>query len=369
MTGRSGYISQLRTIRNNALSPAREENVMRLFRIGLGTVVLALGLWAMVAQASATEVNVYSARHYKSDQLLFDTFTKDTGIRVNVIEGDVGPLLQRLQSEGRNSPADLFITADVGNLWRAEEASVLQPVKSSVLDETIPAHLRDPNGQWFALSQRARILVYNKEKVQPSELPTYESLADPKWKGRILVRSSNHVYNQSLIASIIAADGPEKAEAWVKAIAANLARPPKGGDIDQIKAVAAGEGDVAISNSYYFARLAGSDKADDRAVVAKLGVIFPNQGDRGTHVNISGAGVTKYAPHKDNAVKLLEFLVTPAAQKIFAEGNNEYPVRSGVPTTPIVASWGSFKGDPVGAATIGKLQPEAVKIADRSGWR
>lgn len=343
---------------------------MRLFRLGLGTVVLALGLWAMVAQASAAEeVNVYSARHYKSDQLLFDMFTKETGIRVNVIEGDVGPLLQRLQSEGRNSPADLFVTADVGNLWRAEEAGVLQPVKSATLEEFIPAHLRDPNGQWFGLSQRARILVYNKDKVRPEELPTYESLADAKWKGRILVRSSNHVYNQSLIASIIAADGPEKAEQWVKAIAGNLARPPKGGDIDQIKAVAAGEGDVAISNSYYFARLAGSSNPADKAVTEKLGVVFPNQGDRGTHVNISGAGVTKNAPHKANAVKLLEFLVTPEAQKIFAEGNNEYPVRSGVPTTAVVASWGPFKGDPVGAATIGKFQPEAVKIADRSGWR
>jgi iron(III) transport system substrate-binding protein len=343
---------------------------MRLFRLGVGTIVLVLGLWAMVTHASAAEeVNVYSARHYKSDQLLFDTFTKQTGVRVNVIEGDVGPLLQRLQSEGRNSPADLFVTADVGNLWRAEEAGVLQPVKSATLEEIIPAHLRDPNGQWFGLSQRARILVYNKDKVKPEELPTYESLADPKWKGRILVRSSNHVYNQSLIASIIAADGPEKAEQWVKAVAANLARPPKGGDIDQIKAVAAGEGDVAISNSYYFARLAGSSNPADKAMTEKLGVIFPNQGDRGTHVNISGAGVTKNAPHKANAVKLLEFLVTPEAQKIFAEGNNEYPVRSGVATTAVVASWGAFKGDPIGAATIGKFQPDAVKIADRSGWR
>ena len=342
---------------------------MRFLRIGLGTTVFVLGLWAMVAQASAQQVNVYSARHYKSDQILFDAFSKQTGIKVNVIEGDVGPLLQRLQSEGRNSPADLFVTADVGNLWRAEEAGVLQPVKSAVLDETIPAHLRDPNGQWYGLSQRARILVYNKDKVKPEEIATYESLADPKWKGRILVRTSSHVYNQSLIASLIAANGVEKTEAWVKAVAGNLARPPKGGDTDQIKAVAAGEGDVAISNSYYFARLASSDKAEDKAVVEKLGIVFPNQGDRGTHVNISGAGVTKNAPNKDNAVKLLEFLVTPDSQKVFAEGNNEYPVRSGVPAAPVVASWGSFKGDPVGAAAIGKYQPDAVKIADRAGWR
>jgi iron(III) transport system substrate-binding protein len=342
---------------------------MKFLRIGLGATVLALGAWAMVSQASAQEVNVYSARHYKSDQVLFDAFSKQTGIKINVIQGDVAPLLQRLQSEGRNSPADLFITADVGNLWRAQEAGVLQPVKSAALDETIPAHLRDPGGQWFGLSQRARILVYNKDKVKPEEIPTYESLADPKWKGRILARTSSHVYNQSLIASLIAANGPEKTEEWVRAVAANMARPPKGGDTDQIKAVAAGEGDVAISNSYYFARLASSDKPEDKAVVSKLGIVFPNQNGRGTHVNISGAGVTKYAPHKDDAVKLLEFLVTPEAQKIFAEGNNEYPVRSGVATAAVVASWGPFKGDPVGAATIGKFQPEAVKIADRAGWR
>ena len=342
---------------------------MRLMRVGLGVFVLALGLWAMATRASAEEVNVYSARHYKSDQILFDMFHKQTGIKVNVIQGDVGPLLQRLQAEGRNSPADLFITADAGNLWRAQEAGVLQPVKSVALDEAIPANLREPSGLWFGLSQRARILVYNKDKVKPSELSTYEDLANPKWKGRILVRSSNHVYNQSLLASIIAADGPEKAEAWARGIGANLARPPKGGDTDQIKAVAAGEGDIAISNSYYFARLASSTKPEDKAVVEKLGIFFPNQNDRGTHVNISGAGVTKYAPHRENAVKLLEFLVTPEAQKIFAEGNDEYPVRSGVATAAVVQSWGPFKADPLNAAVLGKHQAEAVRIADRAGWR
>ncbi len=342
---------------------------MRLIRVALGVFVLAFGLWAMASRASAQEVNVYSARHYKSDQILSDMFTRQTGIRVNVIEGDVGPLLQRLRAEGRNSPADLFITADAGNLWRAQEAGVLQPVRSAALDEAIPANLREPGGMWFGLSQRARILVYSKDRVKPSELSTYEDLADPKWKGRILVRTSSHVYNQSLLASIIAADGPEKAAAWARGIAANLARPPKGGDTDQIKAVAAGEGDIAISNSYYFARLASSSKPEDKAVVEKLGIFFPNQKDRGTHVNISGAGVTKHAPNRDNAIKLLEFLVTPEAQKIFAEANNEYPVRSGVATTAVVASWGPFKADPLNAAVLGKHQAEAVRIADRAGWR
>jgi iron(III) transport system substrate-binding protein len=335
----------------------------------LGVFVLVAGLWAMAVRASAQEVNVYSARHYKSDQVLFDSFTRQTGIKINVIEGDVGPLLQRLQSEGRNSPADLFITADAGNLWRAQEADVLQPVKSAALDETIPHNMREPDGHWFGLSQRARVLVYNKDRVKPSDLSTYEDLADPKWKGRILVRSSNHVYNQSLLASIIAADGPEKAEAWARGIAANLARPPKGGDTDQIKAVAAGEGDVAISNTYYFARLAASDKPEDQALVSKLGIFFPNQSGRGTHVNISGAGVTKHAPHRDNAIKLLEFLVTPEAQQVFAEGNNEYPVRSGVAASAVVNSWGTFKGDPLNASVLGKHQAEAVRIADRAGWR
>jgi iron(III) transport system substrate-binding protein len=332
-------------------------------------VAVALGMATLGAAAEAQEVNVYSSRHYAADKLLIEQFQKQTGIKVNVIEGDVAPLLQRLQAEGRNSPADLFITADAGNLWRAQQAGVLQPVKSAALDEVIPENLREPGGHWFGLSQRARVVVYNKGKVKPSELSTYEDLADPKWKGRILVRTSNHIYNQSLLASIIAADGPQKAEAWARGIAANLARPPKGGDTDQIKAVAAGEGDLAISNTYYFARMLASDKPEDKAMVAKLGVFFPNQQDRGTHVNISGAGVAKYAPNRANAVKLLEFLVTPESQRIFAEGNHEYPVRQGVALAATVMSWGPFKADPLNAAELGRHQAEAVRIADRAGWR
>ncbi len=342
---------------------------MRLMKLGLGVVVLAVGLWAMASRASAQEVNVYSSRHYSGDKIVFERFTKQTGIKINVIEGDVGPLLQRMQAEGRNSPADLLITVDAGNLWRATEADLLQPVKSSVLELTIPERLREPSGLWFAVSQRARVIIYNKDKVKPSDLSTYEDLAAPKWKGRILVRSSNHVYNQSLLASIIAADGPEKAEAWARGIAANLARPPKGGDTDQIKAVAAGEGDIAISNTYYFARLQSSTKAEDKAVVEKLGIFFPNQNGRGTHVNVSGVGVAKYAPNRDNAIKLLEFLVSAESQKDFAEGNYEYPVRAGVPQSPAVMEWGPFKADSVNAAVLGRNNAEAVKVADRSGWR
>jgi iron(III) transport system substrate-binding protein len=342
---------------------------MRLIKLGLGVFVLALGLWAMASRASAQEVNVYSSRHYAGDKIVFERFTKQTGIKINVIEGSIGPLLQRMEAEGRNSPADLLITVDAGNLWRAQQADLLQPVQSKELESVIPAKLREPTGLWFGLSQRARVIVYNKNKVKPSDLSTYESLADPKWKGRILIRSSSNIYNQSLLASIIAADGPEKAEAWARGLVANFARPPKGGDTDQIKAVAAGEGDIAISNTYYFARLQSSSKPEDKAVVENLGIFFPNQNGRGTHVNISGAGVAKHAPHRENAIKLLEFLVSPESQKDFAQGNYEYPVRAGVPRAPAVMEWGSFKADSVNAVVLGRNNAEAVKIADRAGWR
>ncbi|HEX6979750.1 MAG TPA: Fe(3+) ABC transporter substrate-binding protein [Alphaproteobacteria bacterium] len=343
---------------------------MRFGRFGLAALTGAVAAFAAaLAPAAAQEVNVYSSRHYPSDQKLIELFQQKTGIKVNMIEAEIGPLLQRLRSEGRNSPADVLITVDAGNLWRAQEAGLFQPVKSAALDEVVPANLREPSGLWFGLSQRARVIIYNKEKVKPSELSTYEDLADPKWKGRILIRSSNNVYNQSLLASMIAAHGAAKAEEWARGIVANMARPPKGGDTDQIKAVAAGEGDIAIANTYYFARLVASDKPEDKAVVAKLGIFFPNQKDRGTHVNISGAGVTRYAPNRDNAIKFLEFLVTPEAQEIFAHANHEYPVRAGVAPTAVVQSWGTFKADPLNAAELGRHQAEAVRIFDRVGWR
>jgi iron(III) transport system substrate-binding protein len=329
---------------------------------------------ALATTGLAQEVNVYSSRHYDADKKLFELFTKQSGVKVNVVEGDIGPLLQRLRSEGRNSPADLLITADVGNLWRAQEAELLQPVKSAALEEVIAERLRDPAGHWFALSMRSRVIMYHKDRVKPEELSTYEALADAKWKGRILVRSSSNVYNQSLLAAMIAANGVEATEAWAKGLAANFARPPKGGDTDQIKALAAGEGDIAIANTYYLGRLVASDKAEDRAIAEKIGVFFPNQtgpnpAGRGAHVNISGAGVTKYAPNRDNGVKLLEFLVTPEAQKIFAEGNHEYPVREGVARSAVIVGFGAFKGDSVGLSQLGRHNAEAVKIADRAGWR
>ena len=331
---------------------------------------LALGLLLGVAGTlSAAEVNLYSARHYDSDQQIYDAFTKATGIEVNVIEGGDAELLERVKAEGRNSPADVLITVDAGRLWRAEEAGILQPVKNEVLEKAIPAQYRDPNGRWFGVSTRARVIVYAKDRVKPSDLSTYEDLADPKWKKRLLVRSSNSVYNQSLVGSLLAANGAAATESWARAIVANLARPPQGGDLDQLAALEAGEGDVAISNTYYFARLLASPKPEERARAQKLAVFFPNQQGRGTHVNISGVGVALNAPNRASAIRFLEFLVSPQAQKIFADANFEYPVVAGVAPSPIIADWGPFRADPLNASIYGKNNAEALKIMDRAGWR
>lgn len=319
--------------------------------------------------AQAQEVNIYNARHYGTDQQLWDAFTKETGIAVNVVEANHDELIQRLEAEGANSPADIFITVDAGRLALAAEKNLFESVKSPVLEANVPAHLRHPDGLWYGLAMRARVLVYDKERVNPTELSTYEDLADPRYAGKIVVRSSTNVYNLSLMGSIIAADGAEKAEAWAKGIVANMARPPEGGDTDQLKAVAAGVGDIAISNTYYLARLLASDKPEDRAVGERLAVFFPNQGDRGTHVNISGAGVLKSAPNKDNAVKLLEFLVSPEAQRYFADISFEYPVNPTVKPHPVLANFGDFKQDTLNAATFAANSLEASKIMDRAGWK
>lgn len=339
--------------------------------VGLGVALLSLAACGGDEKEAAkpAEVNIYSSRHYDADKLLFAAFEKQTGIQINVIEGKDDELIERLKAEDRNSPADILLAVDAGRMWRAQEAGVLQPIRSTVLEQAVPAEYREKDGYWFGLSARARVIIYNKDKVKPEELSTYEDLADPKWKGRILVRSSTNVYNQSLTGSILAAHGADATEAWAKGLAANFARKPQGGDTDQIKAVAAGEGDIAISNTYYFARMLASENPADKAVAEKVGVVFPNQGDRGTHVNISGAGVAKYAPNHDNAVKFLEFLVTPEAQKIFAEGNYEFPVVAGIPSHPVVAAWGDFKRDSLNASIYGQNNAEALKIMDRAGWQ
>lgn len=338
------------------------------FRALGAAMAVALTL-ASAGGTSAQEINIYNARHYGTDQQLWDAFTKETGIAVNVVEANHDELIQRLEAEGANSPADIFITVDAGRLALAAEKNLFAPVKSPVLEAAVPAHLRHPDGLWYGLAMRARVLVYSKDRVNPADLSTYEALADPKFKGRIVVRSSTSVYNLSLMGSIIAADGAEKAEEWAKGLVANFARPPEGGDTDQIKAVSAGVGDIAISNTYYFARLLASEKPEERAIAEKLAIFFPNQSDRGTHVNISGAGVLKSAPNQDNAIKLLEFLVSPEAQRYFADISLEYPVNADVKPHPVLANFGAFQQDSLNAATYAASSVEASKIMDRAGWK
>lgn len=333
------------------------------------TLVAAAAALAAADAAMAAEVNVYSARKEALIRPLLDAFTADSGIEVRLVTGKAGQLHERLAAEGRNSPADVFLTVDAGNLHRAREAGLLRPVRSAVLEEAVPARWRDPDGYWFGFSLRARVLIYAADRVAPGELSTYEALADPAWRGRILVRSSGNVYNQSLIASLIAANGAEATEAWARGLVANMARTPKGGDTDQIRAAAAGEGDVAIANTYYYGALAASDDPADRAVVAATGVFFPNRDGRGTHVNVSGAGICAHAPNAESALALLEYLAGPEAQETFARLNHEFPVRAGVPVSGAVAAWGDVRMDDLPLAVLGARNREAIELADRAGWR
>jgi iron(III) transport system substrate-binding protein len=327
-------------------------------------------LLAASAFAQGNVLNLYSSRHYQTDEALYAGFTQQTGIRINRIEASEDALIARIRSEGERSPADVLITVDAGRLWRAEQMGLFQPVRSAALDARIPASFREPGGLWFGFSMRARVIAYAKARVQPGEVPTYESLAEPKWKGRLCVRSSSNIYNLSLMGALIEQLGEAQAEGWAKAVRANMARDPKGGDTDQLKAVAAGECDVAISNHYYYARLARSAKAEDRAVAEKVGVVFPNQAGRGAHVNVSGAGVLKHAPNREAAVKFLEYLASDDAQRYFADGNNEWPVVASVRVNnPALAALGAFKYDPLNVAVLGRNQPAAQKLYDRAAWK
>lgn len=317
----------------------------------------------------SSEVNVYTHRHYDADQSLFDRFEEETGIRVNVQTASADELITRLETEGADSPADILITVDAGRLVRATDAGLFQAVTSERLDANVPSSMRDPNGHWFGLTQRGRVLVYALDRVSVDDLSTYEDLADPKWRGRILTRSSSNIYNQSLLASLIAAHGADEAEAWARAVVENFARAPQGSDTDQIRDVAAGVGDVAIVNTYYLGRLLNSDDEADRELAGRVGVFFPNQSDRGTHVNVSGAGIPVHAPNLENAIRLLEFLTDDTAQSVFAEANFEYPVKEGVSWAETLQSWGTFQSDPVELATLGALNAEAVRVFDRAGWR
>lgn len=311
------------------------------------------------------EVNIYSSRHYDTDLALYDDFTRTTGIKVNRIEADADALIERIESEGEFSPADVFITVDAGRLWRAEEAGILAPVDSPVLAERIPAHLRDPQNRWFGLTTRARIIIYNKAKGKPAGLETYEDLAKPEFKGRICMRSSSSVYNIALLASMIAHDGEVKAGQWARGVVANFQRAPQGNDMSNIEAVAAGECDISLVNTYYLARFATPDK---RQVLDAVGIIFPNQATSGTHVNMSGAGVVKTAPNRANALKFLEYLSSEGAQKLLANGNNEYPTARGVPATSAVEALGTFKADTLGAADIGSNEARAVELYNAARW-
>ena len=335
----------------------------RLLVLASGLVLAALA----VAADDENVVNVYSARHYDTDLALYQRFEERTGIRINLIEGGSDGLIERIVNEAEFSPADILITVDAGRLWRAQEAGVFQPVDSAVLDERIAAHLRDPDGHWFGLSKRARVIVYNKAAGRPEGLARYEDLADPGLGGKVCMRSSGNIYNLSLLGSLIEHNGKDSASKWANGVVANFRRPPQGNDTAQLRAVAAGECEISVANTYYIGRLLGSDDPQDRAVAEGLGVLFPNQQDRGAHVNISGAGVTRHAPHRDNAVKFLEYLTGDDAQRLFAEGNNEYPV-VGSASGPI-AALGEFKEDAVNAAVLGTNQALAVKTYDRAGWR
>lgn len=335
----------------------------------LGSLALAAGCGRSPGDGKGV-LNIYSARHYQSDDALYDAFTNATGIRVRRIEGTDDALIERILQEGAASPADILFTVDAGRLWRAEQAGIFQAVESPVLEERIPPQLRHPEGKWFGFSSRARMIFYDPERIEAGAVQRYEDLADPRWVGELCVRSGGHIYNLSLMASMIAHHGLEAAEQWAAGVVANLARNPQGGDTDQIRAVAAGECGIALANSYYFARLVSSDDAADREVVARLRWVFPNQGDRGAHINISGAGVIANAPNAAQALAFLEFLASAEAQTRFARGNNEYPVVSGAALeNPALEQLGTFRGDPLDAALYGVHQAEAQRALDRAGWK
>ncbi len=334
------------------------------------TLLLAGLLATFGVMAQEKVVNVYSSRHYQTDEALYEGFTKRTGFKVNRIEAGEDALIERIRNEGARSPADVLITVDAGRLWRAAQLGLFQPVRSAMLEKRIPESFREPAGHWFGFSMRARVIAYNKDRVKPEEVPTYESLADPKWRQRVCMRSSTNIYNLSLMGALIEHLGEPNAEAWAKGVRANLAQPPKGGDTDQLKAVAAGLCDVTISNQYYYARLARSQKADESRVASRLGIVFPNQSSWGTHVNVSGAGVLKHAPHREAAVQFLEYLATDEAQRYFADGNNEWPVVASVKLeNPVLNSLGEFTRDSLNVAALGRNQPAAQKIYDRAAWK
>ena len=337
-------------------------------RLPLLAGALAAALSLNLQAAEENVLNLYSARHYQTDEKLYENFSKQTGIKINRIEGKEEELLERIKNEGANSPADVLLTVDASRLALAHELGLFAPVKSKVLESRIPANLRTDD--WFSFSTRARVIVYNKSAVKAEDVQNYDDLANAKLKGQVCTRSGSHPYNLSLMASIIANQGEAKAEAWAKGVVANFARAPKGGDTDQIKAVAAGECGVTVSNTYYVARLLRSDKAEDKKVMEKVGIVWPNQKTSGTHINVSGAGMLKNAPHKAAAVKFLEYLASDEAQRYFADGNNEWPVVASLKVSnPALESLGKFKADALPVGSLAMYRAKAQIIFDRANYR
>ncbi|MFP4154945.1 MAG: Fe(3+) ABC transporter substrate-binding protein [Halothiobacillaceae bacterium] len=331
--------------------------------------IVAIGLSSASFAATAAEVNVYSGRAEVFVKPLLEKFTDQTGIEVNLLSAKDDALIARLESEGRNSPADVLLTADAGRLLRAESAGLLKPVESEVLFERIPEQYRDTDNHWYGFTMRSRPIMAAKGRVAEGEITTYEELADAKWKGRICVRSSDNVYNQSFIASMIANHGAEKTEEWIEGFVANFARPPSGGDRDQIAAVVAGECDLALANTYYLAGMLDGQDPKQREIAEQITVVWPNQDSTGAHVNISGAGVTKSSRNTEEAIKLLEFMTSEMAQVEYAQGNHEYPVVEGIEMSDTLKGFGDFKADDLRLDKLGEHNAEGVRIMDRAGWR
>lgn len=320
-------------------------------------------------QSLAAEVNVYSARKEALIKPLLNDFTKQTGIEVNLVTGKADTLIKRLEVEGKNSPADILLTVDAARLIRGKEKGLFQAVESNVLTETIPAHYRDDDSQWFGLSLRSRTIIYAPDRVNEDELDSYIDLADEKWKNRICIRSSSNVYNQSLVAAMIANYGVDKTQRWAKGLVNNFARAPKGGDRDQIKAVAAGVCDIAVVNNYYLAGMLESSREDQVAAAKKVKLFWANQDGRGAHMNVSGAALLKAAKHKPDAIKLMEFLVSENAQQWYSDSNYEYSINPAIKSNSILKNWGDFKGDNLNLSLLGKYNADAVKLMDKAGWK
>jgi iron(III) transport system substrate-binding protein len=323
------------------------------------------------APKESNEINIYSHRHYKVDEMQYAAFEKQTGIKVNVVKANADELIERLKNEGENSPADLFITVDAGKLQKASDLNLLQKISSPIINQNVDNALKDVNGYWIPITYRARIIVYSNDRVNADDLSTYANLTSEEWKNKVLVRSSSNAYNQALLSSIVANKGVDAASKWAIDLVKNFARDPKGSDRDQVKAIAAGQGDLAIVNSYYIGLLLSSEKEEELKAGNSVGVFFPNQGvnESGTHINVSGIGLTKNAPNKDNAMKLMEFLTSESAQKTYVNTSYEYPANPSVEPNEIVKKWGSFKKDTLDLNQLGVYRIKAIEIFDRSGWK